>query len=50
MAKSEIRVIYVQYEPENQVCQRTGSCETDLASRIIFGDEGAKDDRMQRVT
>jgi hypothetical protein len=37
LAKSEIRVIYVQYEPENRVCQRTDSCETDFASSITFG-------------
>jgi hypothetical protein len=39
LAKSEIRVIYVQYEPENRVCQRTHACETDFASSITFGDD-----------
>jgi hypothetical protein len=34
MAKPEIRVMYVQYEPENRVCQRTNSCETDFAISI----------------
>ena len=40
LAKSEIRTIYLQYEPENRVCQRTHSCETDFASSIIFGEVG----------
>jgi hypothetical protein len=38
MAKSEVRVIYVQYKPENRVCQRTHACETDFAISIIFGE------------
>jgi hypothetical protein len=42
LAKSEIRTIYVQHEPENRVCQRTDSCETDFASSISCGDEGRR--------
>jgi hypothetical protein len=38
MAKSEIRTIDVQHEPENRVCQRTNSCETDFAISITFGE------------
>jgi hypothetical protein len=38
MAKSEIRMVYVRHEPENQVYQRSGSCETDFAISITFGD------------
>jgi hypothetical protein len=34
LAKSEIRTMYVQHEPENRVCQRIGSCETDFASSL----------------
>jgi hypothetical protein len=40
LAKSEIRMVYVRHELENQACQRTDSCETDFASRITFGDDG----------
>jgi hypothetical protein len=39
LAKSEIRTIYLQYEPENRVCQRTHSCETDFTSSIKSDDE-----------
>jgi hypothetical protein len=31
--------MYVQHEPENRVCQRIGSCETDFASSIKSGQE-----------
>jgi hypothetical protein len=33
--------MYVQHEPENRVCQRIGSCETDFASSITFGETGS---------
>jgi len=38
MAKSEIRTIDLQHEPENRACQRANSCETDFAISIVFGD------------
>jgi hypothetical protein len=38
-AKSEIRAIDVQHEPQNRVGQRMNSGETDFASSIIFGEE-----------
>jgi hypothetical protein len=31
--------MYVQHEPENRVCQRIGSCETDFAISIKYGQE-----------
>jgi transposase len=34
LAKSEIHTIDLQYEPENRVCQRANSCETDFASTL----------------
>ena len=34
MAKSEIRTIYVRYEPKNPGCQRANSHETDFAISI----------------
>jgi hypothetical protein len=34
MAKSGIRAIDFQYKPENRVCQRAHSCETDFAISI----------------
>jgi hypothetical protein len=40
LAKSAIRMIYVRHEPENQICQRTNSCEIDFASSIAFGEAG----------
>jgi hypothetical protein len=40
MAKSEIHTIDLQYEPENPVCQRAHSCETDFAISITFGETG----------
>jgi hypothetical protein len=49
LAKSEIRVIYVQHEPENRVCQRTNSCETDFASSITFGEGCPKGFVIQAV-
>jgi hypothetical protein len=39
LAKSEIDMIFVPHEPENQVCQCTGSCETDFASSIKTDEE-----------
>jgi hypothetical protein len=38
MAKSEMHTIDGQHELENQLCQRTSSCETDFAISIAFGD------------
>jgi hypothetical protein len=37
MAKSEMHTIYVQYEPENWLCQRAHFCEADFAISITFG-------------
>jgi hypothetical protein len=48
MAKSEIRVVYVQHEPENRVCERTNPCETDFAISITFG-EGYRNAYMIRA-
>jgi hypothetical protein len=49
MAKSETRTIYLQFEPENRVCQCANSCETDFASNIksaqepgVFTSDGAR--------
>jgi hypothetical protein len=39
MAKSEICAIDLQYEPENPVCQRAHSCETDFAISIKNDDD-----------
>jgi hypothetical protein len=44
LAKSDIRVMYLQYEPENWICQRTNSCETDFANSIKYDeDPGCRD-------
>jgi hypothetical protein len=38
MAKSERRTIHVRRELERRGCRRTGSCETDFAISITFGE------------
>jgi hypothetical protein len=38
LAKSETRTLDVRHEPENQAAQHAGSCETDFATSITFGE------------
>ena len=39
LTKSEIREIYVRYEPESQASQLPSSCETDFAFSIKNGED-----------